>query len=247
MVSDPHSLFAMASLVPGLGEVAAMMDMALYLAEGDFSNAATAGLQFLPGGALLVLGAGVVGARHLVTLARAAHGAEGGIKAALEGTRVVRSLEKAGGAVKSAISAAGRNIKRWIRGGDETISKGRALQQKGANGEKVWKSRQKLASNERWLEQRTIYDANGRKLIDSTDNMGRRLDFVKIRDTGSGWQAVEAYETSTQAELRTAAKARQILRGDRLMSTPGAKIKGPEGKGWIDLSGLPPTIRAPWD
>ncbi len=128
MVSDPHSLFAMASLVPGLGEVAAMMDMALYLAEGDFASAATAGLQFLPGGALLVLGAGAVGARHLVTLARAAHGAEGGIKAALEGTRVVQKLEKAGGAVKSAVAAAGSRIKRWIRGGEKAAGETRVLE-----------------------------------------------------------------------------------------------------------------------
>ena len=54
----------MASMVPGLGELAAAADVGLYLYEGDYQNAALAASAFIPGGAMLLVGgAAAVGVR----------------------------------------------------------------------------------------------------------------------------------------------------------------------------------------
>jgi hypothetical protein len=155
-----------------------------------------------------------------------------------------RALSAVGNTAREIGSAIANGMRRFMGTG---ISKGRALQRYGAEGEKAWEARQTLASGEMWLRQRTIYGSAGRRLIDAADNMGRILDRVKIRNTSGQWHVTEIYEISTRAELATNVKGLQILRGDRLITTPGSKIKGPGGKGWLDLPGTLKTIPAPWD
>ncbi len=118
-------MLGMLSVVPGLGEIAAAADMALYLYQGDYANAALAATMFLPGGAVLAFGLGAKGLREVATLARAgAHGFED----AMEGSRVIRGLERAGGAVKDVLSAAKTKVSGWVndaksfvRGGEKEI------------------------------------------------------------------------------------------------------------------------------
>ena len=110
MAADPHMVLAMASVIPGLGELAVAADMALYLYEGDYQNAALAGAMLLPGGAMLVLGAGVRGAREVMSLARA--GAKD-FRAVMDGSRIVRGLREAGTAVKDVLSIVGSKVKGW--------------------------------------------------------------------------------------------------------------------------------------
>jgi len=103
-------LLAAASLVPGLGSLAAAMDMALYLYEGDNVNAALAAAALIPGGAILAVGAGK-GIKALVTMARA--GAPG-LRAAIGCSRVVQGLGRAGGAVSRVVRSVRTRISRLI-------------------------------------------------------------------------------------------------------------------------------------
>ena len=66
--------------------------------------------MLLPGGAMLVLGAGIKGAREVMSLARA--GAKD-LGAVMEGSRIVRGLREAGTAVKDVLSIAGSKVKGW--------------------------------------------------------------------------------------------------------------------------------------
>jgi len=111
MAADPHMLLAAASLVPGLGSLAAAMDMALYLYEGDSFNAALAAAALIPGGAMLAIGVGK-GARALFNLARS--GAKD-LGAAVKASRVFRGLAGAGGAVSRVVSSVGSKIGKWAR------------------------------------------------------------------------------------------------------------------------------------
>jgi len=110
MAADPHMLLAAASLVPGLGSLAAAMDMALYLYEGDSFNAALAAAALIPGGAILAIGVGK-GIKALVTMAQA--GAPG-LRAAIGGSRVVQGLGRAGGAVSRVVRSVRTRISRLI-------------------------------------------------------------------------------------------------------------------------------------
>jgi len=109
MAADPHMLLAAASLVPGLGSLAAAMDMALYLYEGDSFNAALAAAALIPGGAMLAIGVGK-GARALFNLARS--GAKD-LGAAVKASRVVQGLAGAGGAVSRVVSRVSTKIEKW--------------------------------------------------------------------------------------------------------------------------------------
>jgi len=118
LASDPHMLLAAASLVPGLGSLAAAMDMALYLYEGDNVNAALAAAALIPGGAILAVGAGK-GIKALVTMARA--GAPG-LRAAIGCSRVVQGLGRAGGAVSRVVRSVRTRISRLIGKTDDLAS-----------------------------------------------------------------------------------------------------------------------------
>ena len=118
MASDPHMVLAMASVIPGLGEVAAAADMALYLYQGDYQNAALAAALFLPGGAMFAVGAGLRGAREVMSLARA--GAKD-LSAVMEGSRIVRGLREAGTAVKDVLSIVGSRVKGWVGRGEQAF------------------------------------------------------------------------------------------------------------------------------
>jgi hypothetical protein len=129
MLGDPHTLLSMASMIPGIGGVFAAADVALYLYEGDYQNAALAALQFLPGGALLAVGGALkgakaigksvglmasAGARGLGALAHGAGKLVGGIASAA-GSRIKAILSTVG----SKIKAAGARIEKWAgKGGD---------------------------------------------------------------------------------------------------------------------------------
>lgn len=52
-----HNILAVASLVPGVGEVAAGVDALLYISQGEFKNAAFSALGAIPGAALFGKGA----------------------------------------------------------------------------------------------------------------------------------------------------------------------------------------------
>lgn len=112
MASDPHMLLAMASMVPGLGELAAAADVGLYLYEGDYQNAALAASAFIPGGAMLLVGgAAAVGVRAarvaekgMSLMARA--GARGLSVLARVGEKLAIGLRAAGKAVKAVITYA---------------------------------------------------------------------------------------------------------------------------------------------
>jgi hypothetical protein len=110
MAADPHMLLAAASLVPGLGSLAAAMDMALYLYEGDSFNAALAAAALIPGGAMLAIGVGK-GARALFNLARS--GAKD-LGAAVKASRVFRGLAGGARAVKSVVSRVSTRISKWV-------------------------------------------------------------------------------------------------------------------------------------
>jgi hypothetical protein len=56
MAKDPHTVLAVASMVPVVGTAAAAIDVGLYVAEGDVQGAALASLAFVPGGAIAKLG-----------------------------------------------------------------------------------------------------------------------------------------------------------------------------------------------
>jgi 5-methylcytosine-specific restriction endonuclease McrA len=130
MASDPHTMLAMASVIPGLGEIAAAADVALYLYEGDSANAALAAAMFIPGGALLALGgAAVLGAKGARAAGKAmtlmAHSNSGAraIAAATSATsRVMSGLRTVGSTAKRLVSAAGSRIKGWTRGGEKGIA-----------------------------------------------------------------------------------------------------------------------------
>ncbi len=111
VLSDPHMMLGMLSVVPGLGEIAAAADMALYLYQGDYANAALAATMFVPGGAVLALGAGAKGFRELSTFARA--GAKD-LGAAVEGSRVLRGLDRAGESIHEVVSAAKAKVSGWV-------------------------------------------------------------------------------------------------------------------------------------
>jgi len=110
MAADPHMLLAAASLVPGLGSLAAAMDMALYLYEGDSFNAALAAAALIPGGAMLAIGVGK-GARALFNLARS--GAKD-LGAAVKASRVFRGLAGGARAVSRVVGSVRTRISRWI-------------------------------------------------------------------------------------------------------------------------------------
>jgi len=110
MAADPHMLLAAASLVPGLGSLAAAMDMALYLYEGDSFNAALAAAALIPGGAMLAIGVGK-GARALFNLARS--GAKD-LGAAVKASRLFRGLAGGARAVKSVVSSVSTRISKWV-------------------------------------------------------------------------------------------------------------------------------------
>ncbi len=112
-------MLGMLSVVPGLGEIAAAADMALYIYQGDYTNAALAATMFVPGGAVLALGAGAKGLRELSTFARA--GAKD-LGAAVEGSRVLRGLDRAGQTVHEVVSAAKAKVSGWVRGGEKAAS-----------------------------------------------------------------------------------------------------------------------------
>jgi hypothetical protein len=103
-------LLAAASLVPGLGSLAAAMDMALYLYEGDSFNAALAAAALIPGGAMLAIGVGK-GARALFNLARA--GAKD-LGAAVKASRVFRGLAGGARAVSRVVGSVRTRISRLI-------------------------------------------------------------------------------------------------------------------------------------
>jgi len=115
MAADPHMLLAAASLVPGLGSLAAAMDMALYLYEGDSFNAALAAAALIPGGAMLAIGVGK-GARALFNLARS--GAKD-LGAAVKASRVFRGLAGAGGAVSRVVGSVRTRISKWVGKADD--------------------------------------------------------------------------------------------------------------------------------
>jgi len=107
MASDPHTLLGIASIVPGLGSIAAAMDAALYLYEGDYAMAALAGAAILAGGVVLAAKVG----REAITLARA--GATG-IRGAIEGSRVVRALAGPARALKGFLGSVATRVKSWF-------------------------------------------------------------------------------------------------------------------------------------
>jgi len=115
MAADPHMLLAAASLVPGLGSLAAAMDMALYLYEGDSFNAALAAAALIPGGAMLAIGVGK-GARALFNLARS--GAKD-LGAAVKASRVFRGLAGGARAVSRFVGSVRTRISKWVGKADD--------------------------------------------------------------------------------------------------------------------------------
>ncbi len=120
VLSDPHMMLGMLSVVPGLGEIAAAADMALYLYQGDYANAAMAATMFLPGGAVLAFGLGAKGLREVATLARA--GAKD-VDALRDGARVVEGLEHGGAAVRGVETAVKDEVE-LARGGEQAAGAG---------------------------------------------------------------------------------------------------------------------------
>jgi len=101
--------------VPGLGSLAAAMDMALYLYEGDSFNAALAAAALIPGGAMLAIGVGK-GARALFNLARS--GAKD-LGAAVKASRVFRGLAGGARAVSRVVGSVRTRISRLIGKADD--------------------------------------------------------------------------------------------------------------------------------
>jgi len=122
MAADPHMLLAAASLVPGLGSLAAAMDMALYLYEGDSFNAALAAAALIPGGAMLAIGVGK-GARALFNLARS--GAKD-LGAAVKASRIFRGLAGGARAVSRVVGSVRTRISKWVGKADEVAKAGAA-------------------------------------------------------------------------------------------------------------------------
>jgi hypothetical protein len=143
MAADPHMALAMFSMVPGLGEIAAAADMAIYLYQGDFQNASLAATMFLPGGALIALGgAAAVGMRAarsvdegMSLMARAGTF----VRDAVADSKIMSGLTRAGRDIKAVISAVGTKVRSFVHGGEK------AVEDIGVAGEKA--DSVKLAKN----------------------------------------------------------------------------------------------------
>jgi hypothetical protein len=87
MAKDPHTVLAVASMLPVVGTAAAAIDVGLYLAEGDMGGAAMASLAFVPGGAIAKLGGKALNSFE-------------------KGAKIVSAVEKVGSKVASGVDNA---------------------------------------------------------------------------------------------------------------------------------------------